>query len=254
MRADKARRSSRSWTSCFSETPCEDRVALNLGGIANVTVLRRAAAADAVRAWDCGPANMVLDGFVRRRTDGRTAFDRNGAWGLAGRVDASVVATLLTDPFFARSPPRSTGRERFGPAFLARHAASLDALSLVDGCATLTAFVVEAIARDLERFAPPDARLIVSGGGVRNRAVVEALTRRLPRMTVARSDAFGVDADLKEAIAFALLAMRTLRGEPGNLPTATGATAAVLLGTITPHGLAALLAKMERESTAKGRG
>jgi anhydro-N-acetylmuramic acid kinase len=227
-------------------------VALNLGGIANLTVLPPVAAPGDVRAWDTGPGNLLIDAFVRARSGGRDVFDQDGARAARGRVDPAVLEALLSDPYFTLAPPKSTGRERFGEAFLATHGASLGALSFDDGCATLTALTVEAIARDVERYAPDAVRVIASGGGTHNVALLRGLSERLGAgVRVVVSDELGVNADAKEALAFAILGYEALRGRPAGLPGVTGARHAAVLGAIVPHELGALLAKLERELAAK---
>ncbi len=230
-----------------------DVVALNLGGIANVSVVPAGSVA-ATLAWDTGPSNLLIDGFVALRTDGRETFDDGGAYAIAGRSDPDALAALKHDAreFLESEPPKSSGRERFGPQFLARHAVSLDGLSLSDGCATLAAFTVDCIATSVERFAPPASRMIISGGGARNAALVRGLKTRLGGQgwQILSSLSFGVDPDAKEAVAFALLAYESLRGRPANVPAATGALQAAVLGSIVPHELDALLAKIRLEVAA----
>jgi anhydro-N-acetylmuramic acid kinase len=220
----------------------EDRVALNLGGIANVTLLP---ADGEVIAFDTGPANVLLDTFVAQRSG--ASFDRDGTLAGRGRVDGSLLAAMLADPYFGALPPKTTGRERFGAHFLSQHAAALDKLSIEDGAATLTeltaATIADAVAR--QRCAP--ARVIVSGGGARNRALLDRLGARFGGAAIEPSDAFGLPADAKEAMAFAVLGYETLRERTGNVPTATGARRGAVLGAIAPHGLSALLRQLERE-------
>jgi anhydro-N-acetylmuramic acid kinase len=223
------------------------RVALNVGGIANATLLPPGAgSADAV-AWDIGPGNMLLDGFVRRRSGGPETFDRDGARGARGHANATVVAAMLSDPYFARVPPKTTGREQFGDAFLDRHAAALDALSTDDGCATLLAVTVGAVAAAVTAHSPPEADIVVAGGGARNGALMEALREAVGPRSVASSESYGVDPDAKEAIAFAVLGYELLRGRPAGLPRVTGARSAALLGAIAPRDLDALLARLREE-------
>jgi anhydro-N-acetylmuramic acid kinase len=225
-----------------------DTICLNLGGIANLTIVPRDATRDQVSAWDCGPGNMLIDTFVRQRTKGRQQFDKGGAHAIAGRVDGTLLARLLKDPYFAEAPPKSTGRERFGAGLLKRYARSIAKLSLEDGCATLAALSVEAIALDIERWGPPEARVIVSGGGVRNKSLLAGIAVRLGRGYIVRpSEDAGIDPDAKEALAFAILGYETLRGRAGALPVVTGADRAAVLGAIAPFELTVLLAKMERE-------
>jgi len=239
-------------------TPDVDVVALNLGGIANVTVLPRGCAAADARAWDCGPANMLVDGFVKIRTNGAEAFDRDGAHAARGAVDGSVLEQLVTrDRAYLRlAPPKSTGRERYGTVFLDAHADLLAPLSLEAGCATLCAFAADAIARDVADFAPAGSRVVASGGGTHNATLMAMLRERLVRTgsTLVTSDRYGVDPDAKEAIAFAVLGYETLRGRPASLPGATGASRAAVLGAIAPFALERLLAKIRAEGTANEAG
>jgi anhydro-N-acetylmuramic acid kinase len=223
-------------------------VALNLGGIANVTVIPPGARRDDVRGWDTGPANMLLDAFVRARTGGTEAFDAGGAYARRGDVDAALLELMLADPYFTLSPPKSTGRERFGASFLYAHPA-LQALSLEDGCATLAALSAESIARDLRREVRGGARVVVSGGGARNAALLDALRERLGReFEIVTSDEAGVDPDAKEAVAFALLGYELLRGRPAGLPAVTGARRPALLGSLAPFELPKLLERVRVET------
>lgn len=229
----------------------EPRVALNLGGIANLTLLppgirRGADGAFDLVAFDTGPANMLMDAFVAERTRGRLRFDRDGALASRGKVDATALEMLAGDPYFVREPPKSTGRERFGTQFLARHAAALDPLELEDGVATLAELTALTVA---DQIAPrmPQARVLVSGGGARNPALLARLAARLPQARVETTASMGIDPDAKEAIAFAVLGIETLRGRGANVPRATGASRSVPLGAIAPHDLSRLLAKLEAE-------
>ncbi len=232
--------------------PDETRVALNLGGIANLTVLpaNLARGPDGgydVVAFDTGPGNMLIDALVRDRTHGMQRFDRYGELALRGTVCAAALQAMLADRYFAQPPPKSTGRERFGSQFLQQHAARIDGLSLEDGAATLTALTAESVAAAVRASAPQAARIVVSGGGARNPALMAGLAARLAPLPVEPSDAMGVDAEAKEAIAFAILGFETLRGRPANVPRVTGAAGAVVLGSIAPYRLAQLLARVEAE-------
>jgi len=231
-----------------------DSVALNIGGIANVTVLEAALPATAARAWDTGPGNMLLDAFVRARTNGRYDLDVDGAFAARGRVRKRVVAELTRGeaPFLALAPPKSTGRERFGAHWLAAHDDLFAEMSLEDGCATLCAFTAATITDALAAYGPPRPQVVASGGGVHNRALVAMLRERLAERGAdfAVSSDFGVDPDAKEALAFVLLAYETLRERPANVPAATGATHQVVLGAIAPCGLGKVLAKMRAEIAA----
>jgi len=224
----------------------EDRVAINIGGICNLTILARSAPACDAIAFDTGPGTMLLDAFVRERTG--KPYDAGGSYTAAGTVDEALAASLLSDPYFAREPPKSTGRERFGRQLLDAHAAAFDRLGIEDGCATLAALTVRPLAAAIERYAPPGARAIVGGGGARNLALVRMLEIALGQGRVALADSFGIDADAKEAIAFAILGYETLRGRPANLPRVTGAREHAVLGAIVPHELPSLLARIARET------
>ncbi len=233
-------------------SPERDVVALNLGGIANVTVLARGAALDAAPAWDTGPGNMLLDAFVYRRTDGAERFDRDGAHAARGSVDERAVAELVAReaPYLRLPPPKSTGRERFGAQVLDAHAGLLAELSLEDGCATLAAFTATTIADSLARNAPSGARVVAAGGGTRNPFLMERLAERVTAGggELVTSLAYGIDPDAKEALAFAVLGYETLRGRPANVPRATGARGPVVLGAIVPHALEATLRKLRAET------
>lgn len=225
----------------------EDRVAVNIGGIANLTILPKGAGPYDVTAFDSGPGNMLIDVFVRSRTGGEMTFDRGGALASAGSVDTETLAAMLQDPYFALAAPKSTGRERFGAQFLQAHASRLSALSLEDGAATLTALTAQTLAQAIASNASGDSRVLVSGGGAHNRALMAALQERLPQMRVERSDVMNVHTDAKEAIAFALLGYETLRGRAANVPRVTGARHPVPLGSIAPFDLHSLLVKVEAE-------
>lgn len=225
----------------------EDRVAVNIGGIANLTVLPKGTDPYGVVAFDSGPGNMLIDAFVRERTRGDMAFDRDGALAAAGRVDRLALDDMLADPYFALAPPKSTGRERFGAQFLQARGGRLSGLTLEDGAATLAALTAQTLADAIDSVAPPGARVLVSGGGAHNAFLISQLQERLPRMRVERSDVMNVHGDAKEAMAFALLGYETLRGRAANVPRATGAARPVPLGAIAPYDVHSLLAKVEAE-------
>jgi anhydro-N-acetylmuramic acid kinase len=222
----------------------EDRVAVNLGGIANVTLLGKSGD---VAAFDTGPGNMLIDAFVRARSSGRTRMDRDGALAASGRVDAGLLAAMLSDPYFAQKPPKSTGREHFGEQFLTWHEARLSALSLEDALATLAELTAASLANAVRDCGFSPARAIVAGGGARNRHLMARVAARLSPASVETTDAMGIPAEAKEAIGFAVLGYETLRGRASNVPRATGASQAVPLGAIVPHRLNDLLAEVERE-------
>lgn len=217
----------------------KNRIALNIGGIANLTVLPAGARASDVIAFDSGPGNMLIDGAVRHFSGGQESFDRNGEWAKRGKVDKNLFRWLMRHPFLRQPPPKSTGREMFGESFLQRILERSKRLGLAphDVVATLTAFTASSVADAIERFVLPKVgsvdELIVSGGGANNPVLMAMLKERMPQISVHRSDEFGINADAKEAIAFAVLAHRTVMGLAGNLPSATGAKMPVILGSIT---------------------
>ena len=225
----------------------ENRAILNIGGIANITLLPAGVPLHDVSAYDIGPGNMVLDAFVGERTHGKYAMDRDGAFAAAGTVDEDVLDTLLQDEYLALRPPKTTGRERFGSHFLRVHATILGPLSLEDGAATLTEFTVAAIARAVENAKGSIQRLIVSGGGALNPYLMRRLQARLRAVDVETSAKYGIPPEAKEAIAFAMLGYETLRERAANVPRVTGASRAIPLGAIAPVRLATLISEVERE-------
>lgn len=215
--------------------PVEGRVALNIGGIANITHIPAGGGAEAVTAFDTGPGNMVVDQLIARFRG--VGYDRDGEFAASGAVDPMVVEELLRDEYYSRRPPKSAGREQYGTEFV--EALVARGLSPEDTVATATFFTAAAIAEGVYRFAEPRGRVgrvIVSGGGVHNRTLMRFLRAELADMEVVSSAGFGVDPDAKEAVAFAVLAAETLEGRPSNLPSATGAKRAVILGKISPGG------------------
>jgi len=225
------------WWLCRSRE--ESRALLNLGGMANLTFLPKGGALADLLAFDTGPGNAVIDALAALASDGEAQHDAGGARALRGRASSDLVRELLADPFFRQPPPRSTGRERFGEAWARDLWARGSALGLEpdDRLATAVELVAASVADAVERFLAPrggvDA-VYASGGGVHNAALMAALARRLSPARLASSEALGVPPDGKEALAFAFLAHQTLCGRPGNVPAATGAEHAVVLGHITP--------------------
>ncbi len=225
----------------------ESRVAVNIGGIANVTSLPRAAQRDDVVAFDAGPGVMLLDAFIHERTNGARRYDHDGQVARRGVVHAQALATMLGHPYFSRSAPKTTGREQFGEAFRRSYEAVLRQLTLEDGCATLAALTATVVADAIQRYAPGARRVICSGGGIHHAPLMQMLQERLHEVPVETTMAFGIDPDAKEALAFAVLGYETLRGRTANIPTATGAQRAVPLGAIAPLDLHVLRKKMEIE-------
>ncbi len=212
----------------FAAPPGERRAVLNLGGIANVTWLGERP--DDVIAFDTGPANAPLDRLARRASGGALPFDRDGALAAAGRVDRELVEEMLRHPFLHRPPPKSTGTETFGDAFVEdlvqrRGPAGPDLL------AAATAFVAESVAMAF-RGRPVD-RVVVAGGGVRNATLMARLRDALAPARVEASDEHGVPAEAREAMIFALLANDAILGLPTSLPSVTGARRAATLGKLS---------------------
>jgi anhydro-N-acetylmuramic acid kinase len=219
---------------CFA-SPDETRLLLNLGGIANVTVLPRGGALDDVYAFDTGPANMVLDALARRLFD--QDFDLDGAHAAAGTPDETLLAELLEDPFYHRPPPKSTGREAFGRPFVDRLMQS--GLAPDDVMATAAALTARSVRMAYDRFIAPHHEadvLIASGGGVRNPELMRLLKDLFGPIAVRSCADDGIDPDAKEALCFAVLAHEWLNGVPTNLPAVTGASRRTLLGKLTLPG------------------
>ncbi len=219
--------------------PTRGRVLQNIGGIANLTYLPPGATADEVVAFDTGPGNMVIDAVVRHHTCRTREYDEDGRAAAKGEADASLLNELLSHPYFARSPPKTTGREEFGEAFafaLVRRAGERD-LGFENTVATATALTVESIARAYERLLPGVSKVdevYVSGGGANNRFLMETLAKRLDPTPVLEYDALGYPGEAKEAMLMALLASEHVMGMPANVPRVTGARRAVVLGALHP--------------------
>lgn len=213
----------------------EYRALLNIGGIANLTLLPPGRGTAGVRAWDTGPGNTLLDSFARLVTG--EPCDAGGRLAAAGRVLPGLLAEWLAEPWFHRPPPKSTGREHFGgrvlpPAALAAlRAQHADA----DLAATLVALTVEPVARALA--GEPVERLFVAGGGSANPALMAALSARVAPLPVATSEALGLPPAAKEAADFALLALEAAAGRPVTLPAVTGAAAPAAAGLFAPGAL-----------------
>lgn len=219
--------------------PTTTRVVHNIGGISNVTVLPAGCALTQVSAFDTGPGNMVIDGIVSHLTGGRASFDRDGQRARDGRVHQPLVQGLLTHPFLRRLPPKSTGREAFGTTFLERMmAGASDAgVSGDDLIATATAFTAATMIDAYQRFILPQhprVEIVLCGGGSHNQALVGRLREGLPGAVWRTSDACGIGADALEAVVFAVLAHETMCGHATNVPAATGAQRAVILGKVVP--------------------
>jgi anhydro-N-acetylmuramic acid kinase len=211
-----------------SQEPC---AALNLGGIANVTVIRPDAEPI---AYDTGPANALLDVAIAAATDGALTYDRNGERSSRGRIDSALLARLLSEPYYELPPPKTTGKELFHSEYLG----TID-LPLDDVLATLAALTVETVAREFERYRV--RRVVASGGGTRNRAIMQGLASRLPDVEFHTFEQLGIGSETKEAAVFALIGFLSVNGLAGAVPSCTGASRAAVLGTITPGGTGLVL-------------
>lgn len=211
-------------------------VCLNIGGIANLTVVTPRF--EDVLAFDTGPGNIIIDGTVRFLSRGARDFDENGEAARRGKVIDEFLEYLLSDNYFSKEPPKSTGRERFGMDVYLRDAlASRRNHSYEDLVATATKATAKSIADAYNRYLAPNydiAHMIVSGGGAMNTTLMLNLQEALPNLKIFISDRVGISYDAREAIAFAILGNETVCGTPANVPQATGASEAVVLGKITP--------------------
>jgi anhydro-N-acetylmuramic acid kinase len=205
----------------------EDRAVLNLGGIANLTLLP---VHGEVRGFDTGPANALLDAWCERHTG--NAFDANGGFAASGNVDAALLARLLDDAWFASPPPKSTGREQFHLDWVESKLAGNE--SPADVQATLLELSAATVADALHAAQPATKRLLACGGGVHNPRLLGRIAARLPGAVVESTAAHGVDPDFVEAMGFAWLARQALLGLPGNLPSVTGARGPRVLGAVHP--------------------
>lgn len=218
-------------------SPDVTRAVQNIGGIGNVTFLPAGSGIEGATAFDTGPGNVLIDYGARWFSHGKLRYDRDGNMARAGQADGALVAETLGHSYFHLPPPKTTGRELFGDAFAAELLARAQArgLSAEDVMATLTAITAQSIAAAYRDFGPPTLdEVIVSGGGARNLVLLENLRRALPGVPVRLYDAFGLPAEAKEAVLFALLGYETIHGRPGNVPGCTGARASVILGKLVP--------------------
>ncbi len=222
------------------------RIAQNIGGIANLTAIPPGASLDQLIAFDTGPGNMIIDAVMEELLGKR--YDRNGKVAAAGRVLDNVIIQLLRAPFFRQKPPRTAGREEFGREYVGQFLRLCHGASKFDVVATASALTAQSIANSVERFAVPkfappskaggsqrNDQMIVSGGGAKNSTLVAMLRAAIAPMDIRLhfSDEFGIPAQAKEAVAFALLAHETWHHRPSNVPSATGAKRPAILGKIS---------------------
>ncbi|HET8817965.1 MAG TPA: anhydro-N-acetylmuramic acid kinase [Xanthomonadaceae bacterium] len=207
--------------------PGEDRAVLNLGGIANLTLLP---ARGDCRGFDTGPANALLDAWAWRHAE--VPYDAGGAFAASGTVDKGLLDRLRDDPWLSLPPPKSSGREHFHLSWLAPRLRGNE--SPADVQATLLAFTAVTVCEALQHHQPGTRRVIACGGGVHNPYLMGALAERLPGVTVETTARHGLDPDFVEAIGFAWLARQTMLARPGNLPAVTGASGPRVLGCVHP--------------------
>lgn len=223
---------------CLLSHPTKHRAIQNLGGIGNVTYLpphQESNWQQKICGWDTGPGNVLLDLAIKRLTNGRQTYDRDGNWAAQGFPDISLVNCWLEQSFFSQPPPKSTGRELFSAEYLNQcwQNMELNELNEADKLATLTELTVASIIRSYRDFLPhmPE-EILLCGGGSRNLYLRQRLQAELPSAQILTTDEVGIDGDFKEAIAFAVLAYWRYHSIPGNLPQVTGAKQPALLGDI----------------------
>ena len=199
---------------------------VNIGGIANITILP--GDGGAVRGFDTGPGNTLMDAWCRQQRG--EPLDRDGAWAASGRVHGPLLTALRADGYFQKPPPKSTGPEHFSLEWLRGHLATADGISPADVQATLLALTAGSIADGIREAAPKTQEVFVCGGGEHNSALMRTLAAQLPKARVGKTDELGVAGDWVEAMAFAWLARQRLNAAPGNQPATTGARRAAVLG------------------------
>jgi anhydro-N-acetylmuramic acid kinase len=209
----------------------KSRAIQNIGGIANVTYLAANCKLKDIIAFDTGPGNMIIDRLVFLATKGKQNFDRDGKIAAKGKININLLNEMMSHPYFRRRPPKTTGREMFGRKYTD---AFYKKLPNEDIIATATAFTAISIAAAYKKFLPrlPD-EIILCGGGTRNKTLVKMLGQNI-KSKILFTDDFGINSDAKEAVSFAILAYATIKGIANNVPSATGAKKAVILGKVIP--------------------
>jgi anhydro-N-acetylmuramic acid kinase len=211
--------------------PGVSRAILNIGGIANVTLLP--GDTTPVSGFDTGPGNVLLDTWIGKHQ--RSRFDRDGDWAASGSCYLPLFERLLQEPYLRQRTPKSTGRELFCQSWLEKILSpEFENLRAADVQATLAEFTAASVASALEQFAAPIDEMFVCGGGAHNHYLMQRLQALLPGCTIASTEALGLHPDWVEATAFAWLAKQTLEGKPGNVPSVTGASRPTVLGAIYP--------------------
>lgn len=209
----------------------ENRVVLNIGGIANITILPKNRH-ESVRGFDTGPGNTLLDMWANGNQRGR--FDQDGAFAQQGTVLPEVLAKLMADPYFVLAPPKSTGREYFNRHWLEKTVGNVSRYPAADLQATLSELTAQTICDAIHAQAATTQRILICGGGIHNRNLIQRLQALLPAITIESTVIYGIDPQWVEAIAFAWLAKQTIENQPGNLPSVTGASRPCVLGAIYP--------------------
>jgi anhydro-N-acetylmuramic acid kinase len=218
--------------------PKVTRAIQNIGGIANPTILPAGGDIRGVKAFDTGPGNMLIDGIVARKTEGRLKYDAGGALAARGRVYEPLLDELMQHPYIRRRPPKTAGRELFGAHFIDRviSRATELSLSLEDMVATATALTAESIAYNYREFVFPEHKVdevLLCGGGSLNKTLVEMLAQHLEPIPIETVEKCGIPVEAREVVCVGIIANETLLGRPGNVPSATGASRPVVMGQVT---------------------
>lgn len=219
--------------------PERTRAVINIGGISNMTYIPKAAKVEDVLAFDSGPGNMIIDALIQRITQNKVRYDKNGESAAKGQVDGYILNELLKHPYLHMAPPKSTGREEFGVSYanqifewgIGRSVKPSDILRTATDFTAIT--LADAYKRYLLPKGPVD-EIIISGGGALNGTLMARMKREFGNAPIKLSDDYGMPLKAKEAIAFAILAREAILGNPGNLPSVTGASGPRILGQITP--------------------
>lgn len=213
-------------------TETSDRIVVNIGGISNLSLLKKKGRDDNnVRGHDCGPGNTLIDQWAQKHI--QMPYDHSGAWASMGQVEHTLLLQLMTDDYFKQAPPKSTGREYFNLLWLENSLSNFPELDPVDTQATLCELSAQCIARDINALIQSDEldldKVYVCGGGVHNKFLMQRLSSLIP-CDLSSTDTLGIAADWVEALAFAWLAKQTYQQQPGNSPTVTGAERETILG------------------------
>jgi len=215
------------------------RAVQNIGGIANVTFLPAGCSINEIIAFDNGPGNMIIDRFAEIITEGKLKYDKDGELASKGKLNQDLLERLCSHPYLSIPPPKSTGREDFGIQFSDNLYEELkrDNVDFLDTITTVTVFTAKSISDSYRKYIQPSYKLsevVMSGGGVYNPILFQFLKEYLENINIRKVEEFGIPSDAKEALAFAILANETICGNPGNVPSATGARERVVLGKIIP--------------------